>query len=200
MQSQPEQVSAAITREAGNESARYLATLETVKGLQIADDADFAFVADLVKDAHANWKRLEERRTEITRPLLASKRKVDELFKPAQDALKQIEITLKGKIATYTEAQRAAQVEAMNVSAAQFAAGETPTAPIPDVPTAKGVSVGRSYWVAEVTDPEAVPRELCSPDAGKIACAIWYADTPNTPPRAIPGLAFRLQTDVRVSK
>lgn len=188
----------AIQREANNETARFLSTLETVKGLRVEDNADFEFVGELVRDAHDNWRRLEARRTEITKPILAAKRGVDDLFKPALDALKQIQDALKAKIAAYTEGQRAAQVAAMTASAEQFAAGETPTVAIAEVATAKGVSVGRSYWVADIVDAAAVPRELCSPDEKKIAEAIWYADTPQTPPRPIPGLAFRLKTDVVV--
>jgi hypothetical protein len=189
---------AEISREAETEAAEYQDALTTVRRLEIITEIDFSYAGDLVKHAHANWKRLEERRTEITKPMLASKRKVDDLFKPALTALAEIQSTLKGKIAAYTEAQRAAQIQAMHSSADVFAAGGTPTEAIPEVPTVKGVSVGRSYWVADVVDPDAVPRELCSPDPDKIAKAIWYADTAKTPPRPIPGIAFRLQTDVRI--
>jgi len=188
----------AIQHEATNAATRYLSTLETVRSLTISDDSDFEFVGGLLKDAASSWKTLEARRTEITQPMLAAKRRVDDLFKPALDSLKEIQRLLKEKIAAYTEAQRAAQVEAMHASAAQFVAGETPTAAIVEVAEVKGVSVGRSYWVAEVEDADLVPRELCSPDPAKIERAIWYADTPQTPPRPIPGLRFRLKTDVTV--
>lgn len=191
----------AITKEANEEATEYKGALETAKRLTIETPEDFAFVADLARNAKANWNRLEARRTDITKPLLASKRKVDDLFKPALNALAEIERLLKDKIAGYTEAQRALQVAAMNASAMAFAAGETPTEAIPEVQEIKGVSVSRSYWVADIVQPDLVPRGLCSPDRTKIANEIYMVD-PRTPPPPIPGLTFRIQTDVtlRASK
>lgn len=186
-----------ITKEANEEATEYQGALVTAKRLTIETAEDFAFAAELVKNAKANWTRLEARRTEITKPMLASKRKVDDLFKPALNALAEIERVLKVMIATYTEGQRALQVAAMNASAEAFAAGKTPTEMIPEVQEIKGVSVGRSYWVADVTNPDLVPRRLCSPDSTKIANEIYGAD-PRTPPPPVTGLVFRLQTDVIV--
>jgi hypothetical protein len=183
--------------EATGEAARARDALVMVKGLNLVTEEDFTFAADLVKLAHDNIKRLDKRRTAITKPILDAKRAVDGLFKPALDVLNEIKAVLEGKIGAHVRAQQEAQVLAMNTQAAAFAAGQTPTEPIPEVPEAKGVSV-KSRWVADVVDPEAVPRELCSPDPEKIARAIWYADTPHTPPRPIPGLTFRLETDVTV--
>lgn len=188
---------AKVTAEARDEATEFAKHLRTVQALEIVTSEDFAIAADMVKGARSHWKRLDERRKAITKPILDSKKKVDELFDPALDALKEIETVLKRKIGEYTKAQEAAQIAAMQASASEYQAGGTPTAIIPEVSRAKGVSVN-SVWDFEITDPERVPRHLCSPDPAKIKAEIWYADTPRTPPRNIPGITFRLRTDVIV--
>lgn len=85
----------------------------------------------------------------------------------------------------------------MQAVSARLAAGEVPTDVIPEPAHVKGVSV-RSKWAFEIMDPDAVPRELCSPDDKKIDAAIAYADTEHTPPQPIPGVRFYLRQDVRV--
>lgn len=196
-QSAPETGLSAIVKEAEQEAGEAKWCLEKVQALEIATAADFELAATLVKGARANWKRLEARRTAITQPMMAAKRNVDDLFKPGLDALKAIQEVLEVKIGAYTRAQQAAQESAMLASAAAFQAGGAPTDPIPEVPHAKGVSV-KTVWTFKVTNPAEVPREYCSPDPDKIRAAIWYADTPRTPPRPIPGIEFELVTDVTV--
>ncbi len=187
----------ALVKEAAREAADWSASLPTVRALIIESTEDFELASEAVKHARANWKKLEERRKSVTQPMMAAKAGVDALFKPALEILLEIEGTLKAKIGAYIEAQRSAQVQAMNAAGAVFAAGGEPSAMIPEVPTSKGISV-KSVWEAEVTDPEAVPRDLCSPDLDKINERIRYADTTRTPPRPIPGLAFKLRTSVTV--
>lgn len=172
--------------------------LETVKHLEIATSEDFEYASQLARGARTNWKRLDERRQTITKPILASKRGVDALFKPALDALAEIQRILEGKIGTYVSVQRAAATEAMTRTAETFAAGGTPTEPIPEVPHAAGIRVSE-VWDFEVINPAEVPREYCSPDPVLIRAAIWYADTPRTAPRPIPGVAFKLWVDTTVT-
>lgn len=186
-----------IEGEALTEASNHAGTLAMIRGLDITSTEDFEFASELVKRAKANHKRLDERRTAITKPLLASKRQVDELFAPALTALKEIERALKEKIGTYTLQQTGAVVQAMQDTAAAYAAGGTPTEAIPELPTAKGITV-RASWDFEIVNPAEVPRELCSPDPAKIQQAIWYADTPHTAPRAIPGIVFKLRANVTV--
>ncbi len=192
-----------IVKESAGEAARETQEaqwcLERVKALEILTPEDFTLAAELAKGARANWKRLDERRTAITKPILDSKRRVDDLFKPALVALKEIEDTLKDKIGAYTSSQRKAQEAEMMTSAAEHQAGGMPTFEIREVPTAKGVSV-QEHWDFEIVNPDLVPREYCSPDPAKIRAAIWYADTPRNPPRPIPGIEFKskIATVVRV--
>jgi len=190
-------VDAAITKDIGAEAKDYDECLTTVKALTIESPADFEFASELVKNARANWKRLEARRTALTKPLNAAKRGIDDLFKRPLETLKAIEDTLKDKIGAYTTAEREKQREALDASAAQYAAGQVPTVPIAEVPHAQGISVSET-WDFEIENPAEVPREYCSPDPDKIKQVIWYADTPRTAPRPIPGIRFFLKTSTVV--
>lgn len=184
-----------IAQEAEQEASTHTGTLAMVQGLDITSQGDYEFASELVRKAKAAHKRLDERRTAITKPLLASKRKVDDLFAPSLSALKEIERVLKEKIGAYAVQQTQAAATAMVTTAAVYAAGGTPTEAIPEIPTAPGISTA-IYWDFEIVNPAEVPRELCSPDPEKIQRAIWYADTPHTEPRHIPGVVFKLRADV----
>jgi hypothetical protein len=186
-----------LTAEVKTEITNWSECLAMAKTLQIESIEDFERASEFVKAARSQWKRVDERRQAITKPMLDAKRGVDKLFEPILALLKSIETELKAKIGAFTQKQEAAQIQAMQLSAAQYAAGGTPTAIIPEVPHAKGVSV-KSVWRFRVTEPDRVPRHLCSPDPTKIEAEIWYADTPKTPPRPIPGIEFELETDVVV--
>lgn len=190
-------VDALITHEAGEEADNHIGALATVRELEINCQEDFDFASRLVQLAKVNLKRIDARRTAITKPLLQSKRAVDELFAPALGALNEIERILKGKLGAYSIATTQASAAAMASTALVYAAGGTPTEVIPEPAAARGISV-KTSWSFEVVDPEAVPREYCSPDPDKIEAGIWYADTPHTPPRPIPGLRFFLKADVTV--
>lgn len=185
---------AQIVSEVSEDIKAYTWSLEKIRALEIQDQTDYELATELAKNAHDNWKRLDKRRTDITKPILASKRSIDALFEPALRILATIREELKTKIGVYTSSQRTAQREAMQEAANQFAAGLVPSNPIPEAPQAKGVSV-TEVWDFEITDPDKVPREYCSPDPAKIKAAIWYADTPKTPPQSIPGISFSLKVN-----
>lgn len=164
---------------------------------QIADQPTYDQAGGLAKAAKARWKELEDKRTGITKPLLEAKRNVDALFKPLQDAYLEAETLLKTKIGAYAARVEAERAQAMQRSAEEYAAGGTPTDVIPEPAKTAGVST-KQVWDFTVENPDLVPRELCSPDPEKIRAHIWYADTPKTPPRPVPGLAFVLKNQVMV--
>lgn len=172
-------------------------SLELIKDMPLITQEDFDWFTDLVKDVSAKYKALEELRKSLTKPILESKANVDNRFKPVLGALEALEKLLKDKIAGYTLAQQKARVEVMQASAALYQAGGTPTAIIPEPAQAKGITV-RELWDFEVVDENALPREYMTPDPKKIRKAIWYADTPKTPPRPIPGVRFFLKSSVTV--
>lgn len=177
----------------------YRSSLPGVHAFVIADQGTYEQAAALCKQVKGEYKHWNDERQQITRPILQAKNAADAFFKPGLDALAEIERVLRAKMADYTVATTRAQAAVMHASAVQAAAGIIPTTPIPEPPAAPGVS-SRVRWSFEVFDPDAVPRELCSPDAAKIAQAIAYADTPHTPPREIPGVRFHLEAHMRVGK
>lgn len=179
------------------EAQQYASAVEGIRAFRVNDQATYAQAGELVKLAAANYKALNERRQEITRPILQAKNSVDALFKPGLEALAEIERLLRAKLSEYTVATTKAQAAVMQQSAAQAQMGIIPTTPIPEPPKANGVAV-RVSWDFEVYDSDKVPRDLCSPDPKKIAERIAYADTPHTPPQDIPGVRFFLRGDTRV--
>lgn len=166
--------------------------LQAVQGFQVSSPALADRAAEMARLARANWKALEEKRKSITVPLLAAKNAADAVFRPSLDALAEIERTLKAKVGAYHAAVEAERRAALRASVESVAQGIVPTAEIPEPPRTEGVTV-KQVWSFEVVDPDAVPRELCSPDEEKIQKAIWYANTPDRPPQEIPGVRFFLR-------
>lgn len=163
----------------------------------VVDQATLDQAGTLVKSAKERWKDLETKRTSITKPLLEAKRGVDQLFKPVLDQYAEAEQVLKAKIGAYAAQREAERAAAMQASAAEYQAGGTPTEMIPEPPKTAGITT-RQLWDFTVELPDLVPRELCSPDPDKIKAAIWYADSPHTPPQPIAGVKFFLRDQVTV--
>jgi hypothetical protein len=165
--------------------------LAALTAREITSAADLADCEELLVLAKTRWKELEEMRTGATKPLNAGLRQINAWFKPVQGPLEQAERVLKAKIGAYVAAQMAAQAPAM-VAVASGVPGAALVVP----PSHSHVSV-KCVWKFRVTDAALVPRELCSPDETKIAKSIWYANTPHTPPKDVPGLEFYLDGQVR---
>lgn len=166
------------------ESASATTFLEALDAIAVANQADLDFVGELLVNTKERFKALEDRRTRITKPILAAKREVDALFCPVLDPLKAAEKILKDKIAAYTIARDAERMAALPA----VASGDV--APLALVPAEmpKGVSM-RTQWSYEVTDADALPRQFLTVDheALKRHCAL--ADT-ETPPLFVAGIKF----------
>lgn len=184
-----------IPGQLAEETARYAALVQTVKAVPVDDASSVKWAGEVLISLKAKLTALDARRTYTNRPLLEAKRRVDALFAAPLGALRDLEAHLKGAIACYNQSVEQTRVAAMREAAAALEAGRTPTEIIPAPVEVQCVTV-RHFWRAEVIDADAVPRELCSPDPEKIQAAIWYADTPHTAPRPIPGLVFHLDNSV----
>lgn len=59
-----------------------------------------------------------------------------------------------------------------------------------------GTASYTDHWEHEIENPDAVPREYCSPDPKKIkdALALWDKLPKDSPERKIPGVKFSLET------
>jgi hypothetical protein len=168
-------------------SAQFATAVEWSALLQsftISTDEQQEQVAGVLRDVKARYRAIEERRKEITGPLNAALKSVNDLFRPPREKFEALERVLKSKITAYldqkaranTAALQAASVASTPEQAQQSLATVAPVAP------PEGVSV-RHVWKFEVTDPDAVPRQYCSPDGKKIG-----AVDPTT--TAIPGVRF----------
>lgn len=179
------------------ESDMWIETAARAVTFTVTDDASANKAAEMVKMARDILKAKEEERKSITTPLLAAKNATDAIYRPTSDALARIIAHCKGEIGRYHSEREAARVTVLVQSAAEIGAGIVPTTPIPE-PVSVARTAVTQYWDFEVIDPDAVPRELCSPDLAKIKEAIAYADTPHSAPREVPGLVFTLRERVVV--
>lgn len=161
------------------------AAVEGIRQLQVTNDAEQAFAAQLLQEIKTQWQALEDQRTAITGPLNKAQRAVNDLFRPASRALENEEVYLKLKISEYLDSKERANTAALQAASA----APTPEAAqlamqvVAPVAPPAGVSV-RKVWKFEVTDQNLVPRELCSPDAKKIEAAFHNGVT------EIPGVRF----------
>ena len=137
--------------------------LEFVRAMPVDSPEAFVKATELVRHAKAEYKRLEDKRTGITKPLLAAKAGVDDLFRAPLNALRSIESELKTKMSAWQKTVAQERERVMTESAAQHAAGLVPTALVPEPAVASGVLM-REVWDFEITDPAAVPRRYCVPD------------------------------------
>lgn len=163
----------------------------------VHDDATAAFARDMARKAREALRIKEEERKTITTPLLQAKQAADAYFKPTTQAIERIKRHYEQEIARFDLAREQARAQVLASSAVELASGLVPTEPIPEPVRVESTSV-RHRWEPEVTDPDLVPREYCSPDLAKIREAVWYADTPHKEPHPIPGIKFALKSVVVV--
>lgn len=175
------------------------AAQERLQALPVSNDDQQQYAVNLLREIKAEWSVVDEERKKITKPLSDAKKATDALFKPVLTALEQAEATLKAKVAGYMNAKQAANVAALqaaSVAATPFQAQQA-MAFVAPVEAPQGVSV-RLVWKFQVTEPDLVPRELCSPDPKKIGEACQYG--PDGQPLPIPGVQWFQDSSVTVRK
>jgi hypothetical protein len=172
-----------------------------VEALQVVDQKTADFAGQLVKDAKARFKQLDEREKTITKPLNEALKAARDLFRAPKDGYERIEKLLKLKVANWSAQQAAAQRQQYELAAQSYAQGnqaaassalaQAATASAAALPA--GMSV-RYVWDYKITDAQAVPRELCSPDDTKIKAAISVTPAvQGAVPPTCPGLVFELR-------
>lgn len=148
-----------------------LAVVESLAELPaVTSDEEFATVTAITRDLASKRKELDEKRKEITRPLLDSKRKVDELFNAAISRIQAMENAGRDALVAYKqmrereaaearrkqeEAERqqriAEQTERPFVPSGMGAIRELstlPPPPPPNIPTAAGFGTRKKYTAA----------------------------------------------------
>lgn len=173
---------------ASDEVKGALAAVEQLDALPaVTTDEEFAEVTAITRDLASKRKALDDKRKEITRPLLDSKRKVDELFNEAIARIQTMENAGRDALVAYkqmrereaAEARRAqeeyerqqriaASTEEKPFVPSGFGAirqiSTMPPAPAPSMPVAAGFNTRKSYTAA-VKDMQAFVAHCASTGA-----------------------------------
>lgn len=164
-------------------AAEALTYLEVVEGYTLSNVDELHSAEELLVAVKGKLKLIKQENEISTAQLVeekkkldAEKKRIDAWFKPAKDRYETMETRLKAMVAQFVlkqEAERkqlAEQARAANTIAEKAAivkqVGETR-----DVSHAKGVTT-RLVTKFEVTNPDAVPRDFCSPDLDLLKRAI----------------------------
>jgi hypothetical protein len=171
-------------------------SLEFFKDKKLASQEDLETATQALNLVKKKAKWLEETQAEFTKPHRQAEEVVRGWFRPGLQECKQAEALLKGLVSSYhLEVARVAQARMLEASkAAQAGDGQAcvqALAAAPTVEKTQGTSL-KKVLKFEVTDPTAVPRELCSPDAAKIQSAMTLGA------REIPGV--RIWEDFQVAQ
>jgi hypothetical protein len=142
-------------------------------------------------------KGLEDARTQATKPLLAAKREIDNLFSPATAPLKHCESTIRLRLADAARMRFAAAAESRRLAADAAAEGRFADvlAVLDDaqVTVATAGSSARVAWVARVVDINLVPRQYLMVNE----TALTAAGKGTEQPLQIPGIEWEMEAKVR---
>jgi len=157
--------------------------------LTCAEDNDIA--ADMLQDVKARHKVLEAKRKTITKPLLAAKKAVDDLFREPRDMLEAAEKIIKDKIAGYLEGVAAQNAEAYAAAGSADTVEEATEAlaTVNSTEAPAGVTVRYTYRVT-VFNEAIVPERFRVIDVAAIQQFTNAAVKENGEPTPIPGVEF----------
>lgn len=161
----PAIVLARLAPTLGEEGAKAGALATSLDGCEVESAEDFTAYAAALAEAKGSWKRLDDLEKSITRPIREGLDAVRALFAVPKGHYAALETTLKGALGRATTT---ASVEGL---------------------------AARSSWDFEVTHPDAVPRDLCTPDVKKLRAHIQDAVKNGAEPEA-PGVRFFLTTRI----
>lgn len=161
----------ALQAEINDETDQAKEALSEIKKFEIVDNDSLTFAADVLAEAKGNFKRLDDKRKEITKPINAALKATNALFKPALDFYRNCEAAIKGKMVAANAAAQVAAQEALQDAGAAAADGDTEgvTTAIAahdeavNLPAADGVQY-RSTWKFRIVDETQIPREYLMPD------------------------------------
>lgn len=177
-----------------HESNEFLPYLET---FHIHNQGQMDIAAQFLAEAKSKWNAIDTLRKDIGAPLRGKLQEIQDYFRPALDALRQVETVLKTKIAEGNARAQEAQRAALAAAQAAHAQGDTQAVGLAtqaaaraDVALPGGVSQ-RPIVRFEIVDPSQLPGNFWSPDPAKIQQAI------NAGYREIPGV--RIWEDTIIS-
>lgn len=182
------------TSDAAQMAAKALAAARSIR---VNTPATFDQVSEFVRIVKMKHRELDELRKELVAPFNAETKWVNDRFRPALKDLESAEQQMKLALGAYSRDQEEARRATMAASAAMHAMGGVPTLAIPEPAQAPGVSI-RQVPEFEVTNPDDVPRDLCSPDPAKIRARVLAADAAGAGLPSIPGVRVRYRDSVTV--
>lgn len=178
---------------AKQESESALEVLATVKGFKVHTRDDLELAAEVLADVKGRAKRIEAREKEITAPLNAALKSARALFRPAREALAEIEALIKSQIGAFTADEERRNREALAAAAAAHAQGDArgTQEALGMVATTKNVSGLTTYqkWDFEIVDERALPREFLTANVTLIKEHASHA-TGGAEPTPIAGVRF----------
>lgn len=169
-------VSASVNQaELQAEVAEASEILVEVKKTKITTDEELKFWSEILADIKGRNNRLEAMKTSVTQPMNKAMQALRNLFRPAQDQLGAIELTIKQKIAEYYTEQakrRAEATAALNDSAtAEEVTVALETLEVTQKPEATGLQI-REVWDFEIVDEKLLDRVYLMPNEKVIRAQI----------------------------
>jgi len=187
-------------------SARAAAHIEAVTGFTVTCDADAQLAADGIAEIATTKKLIDATRKAFLEPVNAEHDRIHAPFKAAMGLCDTARKALETPTTTYQLAKHAAQQKAMREATAAAAANNpvaltTALQSVQDSSPKKTAGVSFSaHWVAEITNPAAVPAEFLMTVPDTLMIQKHATGTPpDREPAPIAGVRFVLQTGSRVS-
>ena len=167
---------AALAIAAEGPPAKSLATM--VRSLKVNSPDSHEFAAKTLRSIKGEAKRVDDLRRSWVDPLNRVVKSINDQFRPVLKAYESAEQTLKGSIGQYTLAVEAERRAAM--------IAQLPSSAPAELPKGSGVST-RTVTRWRITEPDAIPRHLCSPDTALIGKAVAAGE-------AVPGVELYTDT------
>jgi seryl-tRNA synthetase len=159
---------------------------------------------EILAQANAVLKAVEDQRVEETAPLLAATKELDAEYKAAVEPLKRVEATLRARLEGWLllleERRKAAlrEAQAASLALAHVEANAAIVKVSEAAPAVVAKQFDRYTWAVQHVDESRIPRQYMSADARKIQAEIKRADAHGIEP-VIEGVTFRreIATTVR---
>lgn len=179
--------------------ADWRGTIATLASFEPETPAQEAWLSQVLETAQVALKATDAERTEITKPILESKRNVDEAFKPLLDVLAQVKQLCSTKLSVLAQRRLAAQQEALRLAAEAASDGnmEAASEALVAAQPAERVSASRETegWDFEVVDFAKLDDSYKLVD-DKALKALCKAHAKKTQPPKVDGVVFKRTVSV----
>ncbi len=160
---------ARVTQELAQSEEETDESLDMIRDLVVETEEDRKFVATLLADVASNEKKLEEKRTWLTGPMVEALERSRVLFRPSLKALKEMKKILKSKLKESIEKHQRQQEEALEEAAAEGSLVRIEAAS-KQVSVPEGIQT-RVTWKFRV-DESKLPMEYMMVDEEKIDAVV----------------------------